>query len=89
LDPAKKATTIGRNEVADICMLSDPAIARQHARLLWSHGGFVLEALEGEVRVSSGGRGDFTPIQSHRLEPGDLIQIGSSRAQYQTGRVTT
>jgi len=89
LDPAKKETTIGRNELADICILSDPAIATQHARLVWSNGGFVLEALEGEVRVSSGGRADLTPIQSHRLEPGDLIQIGSSRAQYQTGRVAT
>jgi hypothetical protein len=89
LDPGKKATTIGRSELADICILADSAIVPQHARLVWSGGGFVLEALDGEVRVCSGGRSDFTPVQSHRLEPGDMIQIGASRARYQTGGVAT
>jgi hypothetical protein len=85
LDPRKPATLVGRNELADICILADPAVASDHARLLWADGGCVLEALGGEVRVRSRSGGDFVPIQRHVLAPGDIFQIGSSRACYQTG----
>ena len=89
LDPQKKATTIGRSELADICILGDPAVAPEHARLTFQDGSFVLESVSGEVRVSRGGRGDFVPVQSQRLEAGDVLQIGSCRARYQTGGVAT
>ncbi len=86
LDPRKPATLVGRSELADICILADPAVAAEHARLVWADGGFVLEALGGEVRVKHIAGGEFVPVQRHALSPGDLIQIGSSRARYQTGR---
>jgi hypothetical protein len=89
LDPQKKATTIGRSELADICILADPAVAGEHARLVWKGGEFVVESVEGEVRVSRGGRGDFVPVRSQPLEAGDVLQIGACRARYQTGGVAT
>lgn len=85
LDPRKPATLIGRSELADICILADPAVVAEHARLAWADGGFVVEALGGEVRVKPSSGGDFRPVQRHVLAPGDLLQIGSSRARYQTG----
>jgi hypothetical protein len=87
LDPNKATTTVGRSELSDICILADTAISANHARFVYRDGGFVLEAVDGEVQVSRGG--GFTAVTSHRLESGDLIQIGSSRAKYQEGGATT
>lgn len=79
LDPAKAETTIGRSESADICILGDPNMATNHARLVPGGGGFVLEAVEGEVQVNQ------QPVRQHQLTDGELIQIGSSRARFHLG----
>jgi hypothetical protein len=89
LDPQKKATTIGRSELADICILGDAAIATKHARFVWTDGAFEVEAVDGEVRVSRGGTGAFASVKRQRLEAGDVVQIGKSRARYQTGGAVT
>jgi hypothetical protein len=89
LDATRKTTTIGRSDLADICILGDPSIAGNHARLVWHGSGFVVEAVEGEVCVSRGGQGSFAPVRSQPLAAGDVLQFGSCRARYQTGGGTT
>ncbi len=83
LDPQKSATTIGRSELADICILADVQIVSQHARLIPEGPGFVLEAVDGEVQIRVGQ--NWVPVTRQPLANGDLFQIGSSRAKFQTG----
>jgi len=84
LDPKKRATTIGRAELADICLLGDPSVSGRHAEVTCNTGDYSIKSIDGEVTVNRNGTtqrlsGDFT------LESGDLIQIGSVRAQFNIG----
>jgi len=84
LDPKKRATTVGRAELADICLLGDPLIFSKHAEFTNTEGDYSIKRVEGEVTVNRQGAsqpvtGDFV------LETGDLIQIGSVRALFNLG----
>jgi len=87
LDPKKTVTTIGRTELADICLLGDPSVADEHAQLVYRDNEFIIESVSGELLINRNGR--FEPMQSIRLQTGDMIQIGSVRARFTLGDVTT
>ena len=40
---SKPITTIGRNPGNDIVIKDDQKVSRQHARLLWSNGSWIIE----------------------------------------------
>lgn len=82
LDPAKPSTSIGRSELADICILADPLIVTAHAVIEPEAGGFVLAAADGEVRVHQSG--DWVPVNRHTLSSGEMFQIGFSRVRFET-----
>jgi hypothetical protein len=84
LDPKKAVTAIGRAELADICLLGDPKVMDRHAELAYRDGGFVLTPVRGELQVNRGG--SFVELSGgYALEAGDIIQIGSTRAQFCLG----
>lgn len=85
LDSTKQFTKIGRSEVADICILGDPQLAHNHARIASRDGEFVIEAQDGEVLVGQSGK--LSPVTVHQLQSGETIQVGSSRAQFHTRSV--
>ncbi len=87
LDPSKRVTTLGRSELTDICLLGDPEIAAEHAKIVVDGGKFVLEPVGGEVLA--GAQGKLQSVQSYSLAPGDFIQIGSVRARFQSGGATS
>jgi len=80
LDPSKPSTTIGRAELADICLLADPDVRSRHAVIESGAEGFSIVAVEGDVQVNQGR--DWLPVTRHTLSSGELIQIGKSRARY-------
>jgi len=59
-------------------MLSDPRIAPQHARLLPSGGGFVIEDLGGGTLVNGASIAGPTLLQ-----PGDTVTVGTTSLVYQ------
>jgi hypothetical protein len=83
LDPSKPEVRLGRSEAADICIVGDPQIARQHARILVEQGAFVIEAVEGALFVGRGSA--LTPVKRQPLAGGETIQLGGSRAQFCLG----
>lgn len=87
LDPQKKAITLGRNEHADICILRDAQIAANHAQFVYEGGGFAIQSVDGSVRVDRAGKNvlQLSAGEQGRLESGDLISVGSTRALFQTG----
>jgi hypothetical protein len=52
LTVTKAETTLGRGEKCDIRIPGDPTVAEQHAAILQTPQGFVLEAREGPVLVN-------------------------------------
>jgi pSer/pThr/pTyr-binding forkhead associated (FHA) protein len=66
-----QALTIGRNPKNDIVLL-DRTISRQHARVAYEDGGWVL------IDLSSGGGLliNGTRTQNAKLKPGDEIELG-------------
>lgn len=86
LDPSKPSTSIGRSELADICILADSQIVSKHAAIEPEAAGFVIIAVDGEVQINQ--NSNWIPVTRHTLSPGEMIQIGSSRARYQTADVS-
>ena len=67
----KPATTIGRNEMADIPLFGDLSIAKDHARLLLQDSGvFVQSATNTTVAVNG------AQTQYAQLRPWDVIGVG-------------
>ncbi len=64
---------IGRAVEADIC-LESADVSRRHARIEWHRDRFVLRDLGSRNGISVNG----VPVQSHELQVGDRIQIGTS-----------
>lgn len=60
-------------------ILADPKISRQHARLNWVDGGWNLQ----DLGSSNGTLVNGEPIQTHRIQPGDTIQIGNAVLRYE------
>ncbi|MCX7600185.1 MAG: FHA domain-containing protein, partial [Armatimonadetes bacterium] len=65
-------TTIGRAYTCDIALVKEAAASQEHCRIRREAAGFVLEDLCGATAVN--GR----PVSRHRLQSGDVIQIGST-----------
>jgi len=80
LDATQHVFRIGRSDLAEICILGDANLAAKHARIVAEGGQFVIEAVEGKVQISRDGK--WLSITAEPLRNGDLIQIGSSRAQF-------
>ena len=87
MDPKKQVITLGRNEHADICILRDAKIETEHAQFRYEGGAFVIEAVDGPIQVDRGGKSGFrlSAGERRRLESGDLLHVGSTRALFQTG----
>ncbi len=63
--------TIGRSPRADL-HLPDEGVSRQHARICWTDGGYVLEDLSSHNGTFVGGRS----VSIVELRQGDVIRIG-------------
>jgi hypothetical protein len=83
LDPSRKVIRLGRSDSADVCILGDPQLAGQHARLVAAAGGFAIEAADGPVLVGRGG--PPVPVSRHTLRGGDVLQLGQTRFRFQQG----
>jgi hypothetical protein len=82
LDPRRPAR-IGRSDAADICLLGDPSMAQNHARLVCDGGVYYVEAADGVVQHGRGPR--LSPVTRQPLLPGDIIAFGSARATFHLG----
>jgi pSer/pThr/pTyr-binding forkhead associated (FHA) protein len=71
---------IGRHERADV-FIDNPAISRQHARLYYQDGAYVLEDLGSTNGVFLNGR----RIKAHFVSDGDEIQISKFTLKYELG----
>ena len=83
LDPMKRITSIGRSELSDICIMHDAGISSRHANIVTEAGEFILEPVDGEVRIDRGG----ALIQNRRepLKAGDVLLVGAQRARFLMG----
>ena len=84
LDSGKAATSIGRSDAADICILGDPNMAQRHAQIVTSGGEFFVEAVDGHVLHGTGPR--LAAVTRQKLQPGDIIAFGSARATFHLGK---
>lgn len=64
---------IGRRQDCDL-VLKYEGVSRQHARLTYDEGGFVVE----DLRSANGTLVHGEPVQRHRLSDGDILQLGPS-----------
>src|SRR5579864_8816838 len=71
----REVTVLGRDASCEI-VLNDHEASKQHARIIHKDGGFYLEDLQSTNGTKLGDR-ELT--EAHRLEEGDLIEIGSTR----------
>gem|GEM_PF-1146808 len=68
----KPVTTLGKDEMADIPLFGDPAVSRQHARLvLDDKGGVIVEAVSGSAVTINGAQ-----MPRAMLRPWDTIGVG-------------
>ncbi len=70
--------TIGRLPESSI-PLNDPKVSRHHADIRYDTDGYVLT----DNNSTNGTRVNGTPIQRHRLQPGDVIEIGSVELRFE------
>jgi hypothetical protein len=68
---------IGRGRENQI-VLNDPYVSRQHAQLRLRFGSYTLF----DNSSQSGTLINDVPVREHRLQPGDVIQIGKTRMIY-------
>jgi serine phosphatase RsbU (regulator of sigma subunit) len=71
-------TVLGRDAACEI-VLTDSQVSKRHARIIRKDDGFHIEDL-GSVNGTRVGNRDLTGM--HRLEDGNLIQIGSTLLAY-------
>ncbi|RJR28826.1 MAG: FHA domain-containing protein [Candidatus Latescibacterota bacterium] len=73
----KKKTTLGRNLRCDVC-LDDSLVLDEHAAIVKTEEGYVIEDLNSRGGVSLNGRG----VRQRKLRSGDTIEIGSFRMKF-------
>jgi hypothetical protein len=75
----KPAITIGRAESCDVGLFGDPAVERQHARILQRNNGYLLadENTPGGTYLNGDRIGAPTPLRS-----GDVIRVGSCTLRF-------
>ena len=62
---------VGRVQDSDL-LINDAGVSRNHARLLWDRGGYVLE----DLGSANGTYVHGEAITKHRLRDGDVVQFG-------------
>jgi len=72
---------LGRDELSEIYLGGDPAIAATHCTFTKRGGRFLVEAGEGVVEVNG------VPVTSQELALGDRLQIGNTRLLFRTQAV--
>ena len=82
VDP-QRGSRIGRSDAADICILGDPNLAQQHARIVCEGGSYFVEAVDGIVQHGKGPR--LGAVTRQQLQPGDIVAFGSARATFHLG----
>jgi hypothetical protein len=70
-------TRIGASPDAEIFLLKDPAVAKEHAQILGEGGRRVLTVAPGAAVYVNG-----TPVTRHVLRNGDHMQIGNTGIAY-------
>ena len=70
-DGGDEELLIGRNPDCDV-VLSAPAVSRQHARLTFREGSWILHDLDS----TNGTLVNGAPVRQCKLEPGDRVVIG-------------
>lgn len=75
-------TLIGRNPTTDITLL-DENISREHALIVFDAETdvYTIEDLQSTNGTKVNGKG----VRSHALQPGDEIQVGHTKFQFQRG----
>jgi pSer/pThr/pTyr-binding forkhead associated (FHA) protein len=73
----KKKTILGRNIGCDIC-LDDSLVSDEHATILDTAEGFVIEDLNSRNGLTINGR----EIHRGKLRSGDTIEIGKFRLKF-------
>ena len=70
---AQRRCRLGLDERAEIGIFGDPAVARQHAEIEATPGGYVLHQLADKASTRVNG----TPVAKHQsLKDGDRIELG-------------
>ncbi len=73
----KRKTTLGRNIRCDVC-LDDFLVSDEHAAIVRTDDGYVIEDLGSTGGVSLNGKG----VHQRKLRSGDTIEIGSFRMKF-------
>jgi serine phosphatase RsbU (regulator of sigma subunit) len=76
----RESTVLGRDDSCEI-VLADHEVSKRHARISRTDDGFSIEDLQSTNGTRVGGR-SLTGIR--RLEPGDLIEIGSTLLAFES-----
>ena len=73
----KKKTTLGRSVECDIC-LDDSLVSEEHAEIIRTEEGFVLNDLNSRNGTSINGK----EVHNYKLNNGDIIEIGNFRLRF-------
>lgn len=82
LDPRRSKITLGRSDACDIILREDPDLASVHAEIVHHNGAFTIAGREGTVTLRTANQS--IPVQQHRLQPGDTVQLGRTRFLFQS-----
>jgi hypothetical protein len=69
---------LGRNELLEIYLGADPAIAQHHCTFVRKDRQFLVCAEQGEVTVNG------SPVSTHPLTAGDRLRVGNTSIAFQT-----
>jgi len=70
---ARDELVVGRHDACDV-VVGHPSVSRQHARLSFRDGHWLLRDLDS----TNGTRVNGAPVVRYRLEPGDRLSLGSA-----------
>lgn len=77
----KRKTILGKNLRCDIC-LDDSLVSDEHAAILRTDAGFLVEDLNSRNGLSLNG----AAVHQKKLRNGDTIEIGNFRLKFSYGR---
>jgi hypothetical protein len=77
----KRKTILGKNLACDIC-LDDSLVSDEHAAILRTDAGFLLEDLNSRNGLTLNGR----EVHQKKLRNGDMIEIGTFRLKFSYAR---
>jgi hypothetical protein len=73
-DGQERELLVGRHEACDVVLL-DPSVSRQHARLIFRDGAWILLDLGSTNGTTVNG----APVSRCELRPGDQVTLGNER----------